>query len=94
MNTSLHLIVIELYERVRERLLLSIFVDEKAEGHGHQVLELRQEFIGCGGGGKQGDSLHCEPIISLTSKECLIRLDNGCEVGRGGNDFHIPFILL
>lgn len=79
---------------MRDRLLLSTFVDEKAEGHGHQALELRQKFIGCGGGGKLGDSLHCEPIISPTSKEWLIRLDNGCEVGRGGNDFCIPFILL
>lgn len=79
---------------MRDRLLLSPFVDEKSEGHGHQVLELRQEFIGCRGGGKLGDSLHCEPIISPTSKECLIQLDNGCEVGRGGNDFYIPFILL
>lgn len=57
---------------MRDRLLLSTFVDEKAEGHGHQVLELRQELISCGGRGKPGDSLHCEPIISLTSKEFLI----------------------
>lgn len=79
---------------MRDRLLLSTFIDEKAEGHGHQALELRQEFIGCRGGGKLRDSLHCEPIISATSKECLIRLANGCEVGRGGNDFYLPFILL